>query len=51
MKNLGKPLKTDEARTQTVMYVAFQIASALAILSEPFLPFTSKKLKSIFCQS
>lgn len=39
--------KTDEARTKTVMYVALQIASALAILSEPFLPFTSKKLKEI----
>jgi methionyl-tRNA synthetase len=29
------------------MYVALQIASALATLSEPFLPFTSAKLKSI----
>jgi methionyl-tRNA synthetase len=29
------------------MFVALQIASALAILSEPFLPFTSTKLKSI----
>ena len=27
------------------MYVALQIASALAIASEPFLPFTSNKLK------
>ena len=29
------------------MYVALQIASALATLSEPFLPFTSAKLKQI----
>ena len=29
------------------MYVTLQIASALAILSEPFLPFTSKKLTNI----
>jgi methionyl-tRNA synthetase len=29
------------------MFVALQIASALAVLSEPFLPFTSAKLKSI----
>ena len=42
-----KLVKTDEARTQTVMYVALQIASALATLCEPFLPFTSTKLKGI----
>jgi len=46
-----KLIKEDEERTQTIMYVALQIASALAILSEPFLPFTSKKLKSILCQA
>jgi len=42
-----KVIKVDEARTQTIMYVALQIASALATLSEPFLPFTSTKLKNI----
>ena len=42
-----KLIKTDEARTKTVMFVALQIATALAVLSEPFLPFTSKKLKTI----
>jgi methionyl-tRNA synthetase len=42
-----KLVKTDEARTKTIMFVALQIASALAILSEPFLPFTSAKLKGI----
>ncbi len=42
-----KTIKTDEELTKTVMFVALQIASALAVLSEPFLPFTSKKLKSI----
>lgn len=42
-----KVIKVDEARTQTIMYVALQIASALATLSEPFLPFTSDKLKKI----
>ncbi|WP_111307842.1 methionine--tRNA ligase [Confluentibacter sediminis] len=42
-----KVIKVDEARTQTIMYVALQIASALATLSEPFLPFTSNKLKNI----
>ncbi len=42
-----KTIKTDEERTKTVMYVALQIASALSILSEPFLPFTSHKLKQM----
>ncbi|MFH4963713.1 methionine--tRNA ligase [Gaetbulibacter sp. M235] len=42
-----KVIKVDEARVQTIMYVALQISSALATLSEPFLPFTSAKLKSI----
>ena len=42
-----KTIKTDEERTKTVMYVALQIASALAVLSEPFLPFTSETLKSM----
>jgi methionyl-tRNA synthetase len=42
-----KTIKTDEDRTKTVLYVSLQIASALAVLSEPFLPFTSKKLKGI----
>ncbi|MBO6830455.1 methionine--tRNA ligase [Allomuricauda sp.] len=42
-----KLIKTDENRVQTIMYVALQIATGLAILSEPFLPFTSNKLKGI----
>ena len=42
-----KTIKTDEHRTKTVMFVALQIASALAILSEPFLPHTSIKLKEM----
>ena len=42
-----KLIKTDEKRVQTIMYVALQIATGLAILSEPFLPFTSNKLKGI----
>ena len=40
-----KLIKTDPERVKTVMYVALQIATALAIASEPFLPFTSEKLK------
>ena len=42
-----KLIKTDEVRTKTIMYVALQISSALATLCEPFLPFTSTKLKGI----
>ena len=42
-----KVIKEDETRVQTIMYVALQIASSLAVLCEPFLPFTSKKLKNI----
>jgi len=42
-----KKIKTDEDRVKTIMYVALQIASALSVLSEPFLPFTSVKLKDI----
>ena len=42
-----KMIKVDEARTRTIMYVALQIAAALATLSEPFLPFTSEKLKKM----
>ncbi|WP_141675526.1 methionine--tRNA ligase [Formosa haliotis] len=42
-----KMIKVDEARTQTIMFVALQIASGLATLCEPFLPFTSSKLKGI----
>lgn len=46
-----KLIKTDEERTKTIMFVALQIASALATLSEPFLPFTSEKLKGILASS
>ncbi|MEE9350192.1 MAG: methionine--tRNA ligase [Flavobacteriaceae bacterium] len=42
-----KKIKVDEERTKTIMFVAMQIARALSVLSEPFLPFTSSKLKTI----
>ncbi len=42
-----KTIKEDPERVQTVMYVALQIAAGLAVLSEPFLPFTSEKLKAM----
>jgi methionyl-tRNA synthetase len=40
-----KTIKTDEERTKTIMFIMLQIVGALAILSEPFLPYTSEKLK------
>ena len=42
-----KLIKSDPERTANIMNVALQIAAALAVLSEPFLPFTAAKLKSI----
>ncbi len=42
-----KMVKENPERVKTQMYVALQIASVLAILAEPFLPFTSAKLTKI----
>lgn len=42
-----KIIKENPERVQTQMYVALQIAAALSVLSEPFLPFTAAKLKKI----
>ncbi|MCF6348490.1 MAG: methionine--tRNA ligase [Flavobacteriaceae bacterium] len=42
-----KQIKENPERVKTIMFVALQIATGLSILSEPFLPFTSNKLKSI----
>ena len=42
-----KVIKQDEERVKTIMFVALQIATGLAVLSEPFLPFTASKLKTI----
>ncbi|MFK8267293.1 methionine--tRNA ligase [Capnocytophaga cynodegmi] len=42
-----KIVKENPERVKTQMYVALQIAAALAILSEPFLSFTSEKLKKM----
>ena len=39
--------KTDEQRTESIMNISIQIAASLAILSEPFMPFSSNKLKDI----
>jgi len=39
--------KTDEKRTETIMNISMQISASLAILSEPFMPFSSEKLKDL----
>ena len=42
-----KTKKTDEPRTETVLNIALQISATLAFVCEPYLPFTSKKLKNL----
>jgi methionyl-tRNA synthetase len=42
-----KVAKTDMDRVATIMHLSLQIAANLAIAFEPFLPFTSKKLRDM----
>ncbi|RZJ73227.1 methionine--tRNA ligase [Flavobacterium sp.] len=42
-----KLVKENPERVKTQMFVALQIATALAVLAEPFLPFTSAKLRKM----
>ncbi|MBS7256671.1 methionine--tRNA ligase [Flavobacterium branchiicola] len=42
-----KVMKDNPERVKTQMYVALQIAAALSVLAEPFLPFTANKLSKI----
>ena len=42
-----KIIKEDPERVKTIIFMSLHISSILAIISEPFLPFTSKKIKSI----
>jgi methionyl-tRNA synthetase len=42
-----KVIKTDVVRAQTLLHIALQIAANLAIVMEPFLPFTAKKLQKM----
>lgn len=39
-----KMIKTDEERVKTILYISLQITANLAILSDPFLPFTAIKI-------
>ncbi|MBE7441000.1 MAG: methionine--tRNA ligase [Flavobacteriales bacterium] len=40
-----KLIKTDEERVKTILNISLQLCNALSIIFEPFLPYTSKKLK------
>ncbi|QIP14416.1 methionine--tRNA ligase [Spirosoma aureum] len=41
-----KVVKTDQLRTNTILNIALQISANLSIVCEPFLPFTTEKLRS-----
>ena len=42
-----KIIKVDPARVETIMNIALQIAATLATVSEPFLPHSAQKLRTI----
>ena len=42
-----KVWKTDPKRVETILYISLQLVANLAIAFEPFLPFSSKKLRTL----
>ena len=46
-----KVWKTDPKRVETILYISLQLVANLAIAFEPFLPFSSKKLRSLINMS
>ena len=42
-----KVIKTDPARVRTIIYISLQLTANLAIAFEPFLPFSSKRLREM----
>ena len=42
-----KVIKTDPERVKTIIYISLQLTANLAIAFEPFLPFSSKKLRDM----
>ena len=42
-----KVIKEDPERVKSIIYTGLQVAAALSVLSEPFLPFTAAKLRNI----
>ncbi len=44
-----KVIKTDPERVKTIIYISLQLTANLAIAFEPFLPFSSKRLREMIC--
>lgn len=44
-----KVWKTDPQRVETILYISLQLVAHLAIAFEPFLPFSSAKLRRMLC--
>ena len=44
-----KVIKTDPERVKTVIYLSLQLTANLAIAFEPFLPFSSQRLRGMLC--
>ena len=44
-----KVIKTDPERVKSVIYISLQLTANLAIAFEPFLPFSSAKLREMIC--
>ena len=44
-----KVWKTDQKRCETILNICLQLTANLAIAFEPFLPFSSKKLREMLC--
>ncbi len=42
-----KIINTNPDRVRTIIFISIQISSILSIISEPFIPFTSKKIKDM----
>jgi methionyl-tRNA synthetase len=42
-----KAIKSDRERVKTILNVALQLSAGLAVVMEPFMPFTAQKLRSI----
>ncbi|MCM1313243.1 MAG: methionine--tRNA ligase [Bacteroides sp.] len=44
-----KVVKTDPERVKTIIYISLQLTANLAVAFEPFLPFSSKRLREMIC--
>lgn len=49
-KEPWKLIKTDQQKAKNVLYVAAQIIKTLAVVLEPFIPFTAKELRTLLNQ-